>query len=122
MRRVFVPYSGIGGHLLNHGGANWRCRKPVPKKARSLAEITDGRIIGVPWEQRGKVALPVHISKRDKMGPKERELGRHFVFKPSAAARRARRDNMIEAFRVAWRGPGMSQEEIRERIESWKKQ
>lgn len=122
MRIIFSPLEGPAtGKLLTHGGARWRCRKPVHKRAKSLAEVTDGRIIGTPWEQCGTFAHPVHLAKRDKMGPKERGLAENFAFKPSAKAVSARRHKLIDRVRASWKEPEMSKVETRERIETWKR-
>ena len=50
------------------GGPRWRCTKPLKKRNKTMAEITDGRMLDRAWEVRkGPCAELVTFRKRDKM-------------------------------------------------------
>lgn len=73
MRLVFADcFFGVSGKLVTHGGAGYKCTKRLPPPPnRSLAYVTNGRIVDHEWvkDEGGNVMLPayaVYVSRLKK--------------------------------------------------------
>ena len=101
-----------------HGGLGWRCRKPLKRRIKTLACVTDGRLLDRAWEVvKRSCAELVTFRKRDRMARREREIAARCVLKESAIVRRIRRDGLRERVRASWKNTGM---QIRKHILGWK--
>ncbi len=66
MKIIYNQFSPLG-LPSNHGGIQ-RCRKPLKKRDKTMAEITDGKLMDRAWEvNKGPYVELMTFRKRDKM-------------------------------------------------------